>query len=247
MALSLDGQVKKAIASLRNAGDPERAKGLAGYFHKDANLKFFGIKSPEVRALEKEQFSTATPGYELKAALEFTDRMVRRPELEAKIFGFARLHRFRKVYKPSVITACTGWLRDDYCGSWAAVDDLCNKVVSPLVKLLPDQLAKTQKWGAGKGLWLRRASVVVFVPFVRRGDLHAEAYAAVLRHLGNPEDLMHKAMGWVLREAGNMDRGRLEKFLLKHRVAVPRTTVRYAIEKFPEKQRKEFLKLTSIT
>jgi 3-methyladenine DNA glycosylase AlkD len=62
--------------------------------------------------------------------------------------------------------------------------------------------------------------------------------------LGDPEDLMHKASGWLLREAGKTDAERLEKFLLTHGPAIPRTTVRYSIERFPEGKRKELLVAT---
>jgi 3-methyladenine DNA glycosylase AlkD len=68
-----------------------------------------------------------------------------------------------------------------------------------------------------------------------------EAYGLVASLLGDAEDLMHKACGWLLREAGKTDMARLERFLLSHGSAVPRTTVRYAIERFPETRRRELL------
>jgi 3-methyladenine DNA glycosylase AlkD len=73
-------------------------------------------------------------------------------------------------------------------------------------------------------------------------ELHA--YALAQDRLGEQEDLMHKALGWLLREAGKTDSRRLQAFLLRHGPSLPRTSLRYAIERFPENERQRLLKAT---
>ena len=87
-------------------------------------------------------------------------------------------------------------------------------------------------------------SVVCFVSLARHGEHLETVYdtAVVLR--GDPEDLMHKAVGWMLREAGRTDPPRLETFLLRHGPTLPRTTLRYAIERFDAPSRKRLLAQT---
>lgn len=89
-------------------------------------------------------------------------------------------------------------------------------------------------------LWERRISIVSTWSFIRKNDL---TWTFKIAHLlqGDIHDLIHKAVGWMLREAGKRDQAQLVTFLDEHRCIMPRTMLRYAIEKFPEPMRKSFL------
>ena len=78
--------------------------------------------------------------------------------------------------------------------------------------------------------------------FIKNGDLD-DAYALALRFIRHPHELMHKAVGWMLREAGKRDLPRLRAYVMSHYAEMPRTMLRYAIEKFPEDERRSILKL----
>jgi 3-methyladenine DNA glycosylase AlkD len=89
-------------------------------------------------------------------------------------------------------------------------------------------------------LWERRIAIVATQYFIHHGDVD-ESYALAALLFVDSHDLIHKAVGWTLREAGKKDRKKLEQFLKTHYARIPRTTLRYAIEKFDEKTRKRFL------
>ncbi|PKM91473.1 DNA alkylation repair protein [Candidatus Falkowbacteria bacterium HGW-Falkowbacteria-1] len=97
------------------------------------------------------------------------------------------------------------------------------------------------KMAKSKNLWERRAAVVATLFFIKSGDLN-DIFRLAKNLLHDKHDLIHKAVGWMLREAGKKDIKRLESFLIKNKDEMPRTMLRYAIEKMPEKQRKLFLK-----
>ena len=89
-------------------------------------------------------------------------------------------------------------------------------------------------------LWEERIAVLSMFPFIRANRLD-EPFRMVDRFLAHPHDLMHKACGWMLREIGKRDRAALTDYLLKNKSAMARTTLRYAIEHYPEPERKAFL------
>lgn len=91
-------------------------------------------------------------------------------------------------------------------------------------------------------LWDNRIAMVATHAFIKKGDLD-DAYALAQRFIGHPHELMHKAAGWMLREAGKCDICRLRAFVVEHHARMPRTMLRYAIEKFSEEERRMILKM----
>ncbi len=89
-------------------------------------------------------------------------------------------------------------------------------------------------------LWKRRIAIVATHAFIREGDF-ADALQIARMLLTDTHDLIHKAVGWMLREVGKRDEEALKAFLKRHCARIPRTTLRYAIERFPEEERKRFL------
>ena len=128
--------------------------------------------------------------------------------------------------------------------SWAAVDALCAMVTSPLLRAHPALLPQIIRWGHSPSQWQRRAAAVTLVPFARRGEYLAEAYGLTDRLADDPEDLLHKACGWLLREAGKTEPERLVRFLERRGHRLPRTTLRYAIERLDESERRRLLETT---
>lgn len=93
----------------------------------------------------------------------------------------------------------------------------------------------------GRTIWEQRIGIVSTMTFVRHGQLQDTFNIAdILLH--HPHDLIHKAVGWLLREAGKRDKPALEAYLLPRYKQMPRTMLRYAIEKFPERERQAYLR-----
>ena len=169
--------------------------------------------------------------------------MLRDPRLEARGIGFQMVARYVHEAPPDLLATVKRWLERS-CGNWALVDSLAPSVLGPLVDRHRELIAEVVGWTASPNLWVRRGAAVAFVPLARRGKHLTIAYRIASRLFGDGEDLMHKAVGWLLREAGKTDMERLERFLLKNGPRIPRTTVRYAIERFPKSQRKRILEAT---
>ena len=95
---------------------------------------------------------------------------------ESGAIPFHLLSRYQKSFPRGLIRDVEAWLSDNLCDNWAAVDDLCSQVLTPLVRPHPDLVPRVKRWSRSKNMWLRRASAVTFVPLARRGERLDDAY-----------------------------------------------------------------------
>ena len=224
--------------------DPAVARQSLTYFKPHEQVRFFGVRTPRVREILADAHHRVRGAWTLRDAVTFCELCVKRRELEIRGVGTALLGKFANVYESCLLHRVQRWLSAGYLDNWASVDSMAGSVVSPLLERFPALVPELMGWRASHSLWCRRMCVVAQVPFARRGRYLDEAYGVVAALLADREDLMHKAMGWLLREAGKTAPARLERFLLEHGAAVPRTTLRYAIERFPAARRSELLEAT---
>ncbi len=154
------------------------------------------------------------------------------------------IERFRGQFGPDFLAVAKGWLEQDMLDNWASTDVFCTTSLGALLLAHPELVKEVKGWAFHPSLWVRRASAVSFIKLAKMPEYMPAVYEIAESLFPAPEDLLHKAVGWLLREAGKGDARRLEKFLLEHGPAVPRTSLRYAIERFPEDKRKSLLAAT---
>jgi 3-methyladenine DNA glycosylase AlkD len=229
------------IGRLRTMGDPARARGVQQYFKRE--IVALGIDTPTLRLFIRERIRAFHKSAGLAEAIQLSDRLLREPELEIRGAAILALAAFKKEFSLSLLVPAKRWL-NTRLDNWALVDSFCGCVLSPLFERYPTIKTQLRQWSGHPRLWTRRAALVTLVPFARRGRHLDLAYELAHHHFCDPEDLMHKATGWLLREAGKTDMARLRQFLHQHGPAVPRTALRYAIERFPDAVRQQLLELT---
>lgn len=236
--------VRKTMAMLKSAGDRRVAEQSFNYFKHYDRVSFLGVRSPQVREIERQVFQAIKPAWSLEDALCFADVMIRSRYLEAKGVGILLLSRYAGSYDESLLTTIRGWLAGGHCSNWATTDSLSSTVLTSLLRRYPQLLTALKTWTNSESLWVRRASAVSLILIARRGEHLDTAYSIADALLDDHEDLMHKAVGWLLRECGKTDAARLEAFLIARGRRVPRTALRYAIERFPPARRKRILEET---
>jgi 3-methyladenine DNA glycosylase AlkD len=240
-ALDRERQMRAILAWLRGHGDPQRARGVQQYF-KNA-IVALGIDTPTLRSYAAGVAQPLAASWALDDALELCDRLLQEPELEIRGVGILILGAFQREFRPGLTKVARRWL-ETRLDNWALVDSFCGTVLSPLLERHPTVERTLCQWSHAASLWVRRAAMVTLVPFARRGRQLELAYGLAQEHFGDPEDLMHKAVGWLLREAGKTDMARLRRYLEEHGPTIPRTTLRYAIERFPLAERRALLAAT---
>jgi len=214
---------------------------MRAYFKRDETVSFFGVALPDLRRLARATWVDRRTTWNVTAATAFCDGLIRQPEFEAKVVGVLVLARWWREFPPGLLRTVRRWLHGGHGASWAAVDLVAPSLLTPLIERDPALLAELTGWTGARSLWVRRASAVALVPLARKGRALREAYQIAAALQTDRHDLIHKASGWLLREAGKTDPDRLERFLRRHGPAIPRTTLRYAIERFPADRRRQLL------
>jgi 3-methyladenine DNA glycosylase AlkD len=227
-------------AALRRLRRPAGTFDAARYFRGDHGLRFYNVGTPHVRALARE-IVRANPEWGIDEAMRLADDLLRDPYLETKSVGIEVVARFRQSFEPQLLAHWKRWLADDYSANWATTDAICSLLIGPLLTRHPPLIPRLRRWVTHSNLWVRRAAIVALIPVMRRGLALDQVYETATTLRPDRHDLIHKAVGWALREAGKQDPARLERYLRTAGPTLPRTTLRYAIERFPPAERRALL------
>jgi 3-methyladenine DNA glycosylase AlkD len=236
---------REALTLLRARADPRRARGVQAYFKESVHA--FGVTAPQVREIAAQIHRQVKREWTVDDAIGLCDLLLPRPELEAKGVAILLLHRYRTTYPKALFAKTRGWLLANRLDNWASVDTLCPEVIGALVEAHPSLLERLEDWSRSPNRWVRRASIVSLLKLARRPEHKDAVYAMARRHFASDDDLVQKAAGWLLREVGKQDMRALEAFLSSHGPHIPRTTLRYAIERFPPAKRRALLVSTRLS
>lgn len=195
---------------------------------------FLGIRVPVVRQ------QVAKHRHEpLEQVIELLHSQYHEARLLALVMMVDRFQRGDETVRLAVFDAYLA--NTAYINNWDLVDSSAHKIMGAYLLDRPRQLL--YDLAVSELLWERRIAIIATFWFIKDGDLiDALKLAEIL--VNDDHDLMHKAVGWVLREVGKKDLPAMEDFLMRHYQTMPRTMLRYAIEKLPESRRQEYLKGT---
>jgi len=139
-------------------------------------------------------------------------------------------------FKSKDIEIFENWL-NKYIDNWAECDTLCNHTIGDYLEKYPSNVKILKKWAKSKNLWLRRAASVSLILPARKGDFLAEVFELADILLLDKEDLVQKGYGWMLKEASRKHQKEVFDYIVKNKKIMPRTALRYAIEKMPKELR----------
>ena len=234
-------QSRSLYSEMLAQADPSQVAGLMRFFKTGPGQygegdKFLGIKVPVTREVVRRCWPSV--GFdELERCVDSEYHELRLAGLLALIQVFSHAKK-----DPGKQQACVDFYlaHTPRINNWDLVDLSCYPLLGEWLldkdrKILYD-LARD-----GKTIWEQRIGIVSTMAFIRRGQLE-DTFAIADILLQHPHDLIHKAVGWLLREAGKRDRAALVAYLEPRYRSMPRTMLRYAIEKFPEAERKAYLR-----
>ena len=232
--MSVHEQVKTELEKL---SDPEHAMKLQGFFktgkgeYGEGDV-FIGVRVPDQRRIAKKYRNIP-----LTDVLELLRSEIHEHRLTAL---FILTEQFNKGDEEARRRIVDLYLRNTaYVNNWDLVDSSAHKILG--VWLVDKPRGVLYDLAGSESLWERRISIISTFAFINRGDL-VDALALAGALVDDGHDLIHKASGWVLREVGKMDQSALEEFLLEYFETMPRTMLRYAIERLPEEWRRFYMR-----
>lgn len=234
--VGLESTAKTAQQRLGSLGCPQQAAILARFFKTGPGQygeddRFIGVKVPVIRKVAKEFKNLPLP--EIKCLLHSEIHEERLLALVILVGQFEKSNDAARKRIYDLYLANT-----QHVNNWDLVDVSAPQIVGGYL----EERSRKPLYRLAKSasLWERRISILATFHFIRQGDF-ADTLKIAEKLLGDKEDLIHKAVGWMLREVGKRDVAMLEAFLNDHCRAMPRTMLRYAIERFPEEKRRKYM------
>ncbi len=234
----MDARVRQVRRELRENSDEERRKGEQAYFKE--GVVCLGVGMATVHRIARERF-VALKGSSKERIFGLCGELWRSGALEETIVACDWSYFVRREYAPADMRVFAEWL-GKYVDNWASCDTLCNHPVGELVERYPELLAELRKWAGSRNRWLRRGAAVSLIVPAKKGKFLEDVFRIADILLADPDDLVQKGYGWMLKVAGQAHREEVFAYVMRNKAAMPRTALRYAIEKMPAEMKKRAMK-----
>jgi len=234
--------VNKIKKELKILSDRDKAKVLQGFFktgkgeYGEGDI-FIGVTVPLIRKISKEYYQ--------KISLDEIQELLMSKIHEERLWAVITLvYKYEKVITKKDKTSIYKFYIKNfkYINNWDLVDLSAPKITGKYMIEFPEKRIILEKWAKSKNLWIRRISIVSTFQFIYNNEsIWTLKIAEIL--LNDEEDLIHKAVGWMLRELGKRVHQKVEEeFLKKYYKKMPRMMLRYAIERFDKKKKAFYMK-----
>ena len=250
IAKEIIDQVRRALI---DGGDEKTRASSAHFFKEGETLKVYGVKLPEVNKIAKIGLQTIQT-YPKQTIFELCEELWKSGYFEEKIVACTWSESQHKKYETADFAVFERWL-SNYVSNWADCDTLCNHSIGTFLMMFPDYVAKLKEWTQSPNRWLRRGAAVSLIIPARKSLFLNDIIEIAEMLLLDTDDLVQKGYGWMLKAASMSEtfvkgsnetkKEHLEtvfNFVMKHKAVMPRTALRYAIEKMPADLRGEAMK-----
>lgn len=200
------------------------------------NVELLGVRTPVVRGISRKYFNEIKE-LDKKEIFLICEKLL---ELgyENKTIALDWAFKLKNRYEQEDFNIFEKWL-NKYVSNWAICDDFCTHTLGNFIFQFPEYLGKLRTWAKSKNRWLRRAAAVTLIYSVRKGKPLANAFEIADILLLDKDDLVQKGYGWMLKESSNTHLSEVFDYVEKHKKEMPRTALRYAIEKMPSDYKKK--------
>jgi 3-methyladenine DNA glycosylase AlkD len=208
----------------------ERVKTSGERFFRE-EVKMYGIRSAKVISIGKEHYKIIKDK-EKAEIFSLCEELWKSGIMEESFIACNWSYYVHNGYNVSDFSIFSKWV-NSYVNNWASCDTLCNHSVGTLVEMYPDLLSDLKGWAISKNRWVRRASAVSLIVPARKGKFLEDIFEIADILLKDSDDMVQKGYGWMLKAASQSYQDEVFRYVMNRKQAMPRTSLRYAIEKMP--------------
>lgn len=222
--------ISKLREVLKQNSDETIKKSGERFFKED--VKMYGMKSAVANKIAKEYFKTIKDKSKTEI-FKLCDELWQSGYMEESFIACSWSYYIHKDYESGDFKVFEKWVRN-YVSNWASCDTLCNHTVGAFIEMYPEYIDELKKWAKSDNRWVRRAAAVSLIIPAREGNFLKDVFEIADIMLLDRDDLVQKGYGWMLKAAGEAHQKEVFDYVIKNKSVMPRTSLRYAIEKMPK-------------
>ncbi len=215
--------------------DEDYKEGVQRYFNNE--IENYGVRTPKVRKVAKDYFKDIK-NRSKDEILDLCEELLQTGISENYTIAFQWTYRIKNRYEKEDFQRFESWL-EKYVNNWGACDDFCTHAFGYFVYEYPEYISNVKEWTKSDNMWKRRAAAVIMIYSIRREAHLDDVFDIADLLFYDDEDLVQKGYGWMLKEVSKNYEQEVFDYIMKNKDDMPRTSLRYAIEKMPEDMRQK--------
>jgi len=220
---------------LKDHADPKTKESGPKFFKEQ--VKLYGVKTATVTKISKEYFEYVK-GWKKDNIFDLCEELWRSGFMEESFVACNWSYSLHKQYTPEDFFVFEKWV-SLYVNNWASCDTLCNHTIGTLVEMYPELLENLIQWTQSKNRWMRRGAAVTLIIPARHGKFLVDVFRIADELMLDKDDLVQKGYGWLLKAASEANQPEVFDYVMANKPIMPRTALRYAIEKMPAELKKQ--------
>ena len=219
--------IKNLRQELISLGNSEIARTKDRFFKEE--VKHYGIMNSELIKIAKRYFKQIKD-MSKSDIFRVCEELFASGYMEECIIACNWSYSIHKQYEKSDFKIFQNWI-ENYVTNWAVCDTLCNHTVGEFIEMYPEFISELKEWTESNNRWVRRASSVTLIVPAKKGKFLQEIFEISDKLLTDEDDLVQKGYGWMLKSATHTHEQEVFEYVMKNKSVMPRTALRYAIEK----------------
>jgi 3-methyladenine DNA glycosylase AlkD len=225
----MNGILEKVRTELLEASDEMVRQTGQRYFREQVSM--YGVRSKTVGEIGKASYKLVRQ-FSKEEVFLMCDSLWQSGMIEETFIACVWSEKLVRQFVPDDFTVLENWVHQ-YVNNWASCDTLCNHTVGDFIQMYPEYIGELKKWARSENCWVKRASAVSLIIPARKGMFLPDIFEIADILLADSDDMVQKGYGWMLKEASKPFRDEVFGYVMSHKAVMPRTALRYAIEKMP--------------
>ncbi len=232
---TMSGIINKVRHELKQSSDKKTLISSQRFFKE--KIRSHGVKTPVVIKIGKK-YLKEIKDKKKTVVFDLCEELWRSGYMEESFIACLWAYSVRKDFAPEDFKVFEKWV-NNFVGNWASCDTLCNHTIGAFVEMYPEYVSGLKNWASSKNRWMRRASAVSLIVPAKQGKFLKDILEIAGILLLDRDDLVQKGYGWLLKAASHTHRKEIFDYIMRKKTIMPRTALRYAIEKMPKKLKKK--------